>query len=119
MAQLPSIKTTCTPRDDVLRGGLSDDHFAAQLDQIVCDPAGYAVYGDPDEFFAVTYPTEGLRRLLESTFARLSGKKVRDSEHGVMRFETSFGGGKTHGLIAVHHLAKGARPDQSDAWACS
>jgi len=114
MAQLPSIKTTCTPREDVLRGGLSDDHFAAQLDQIVRDPAGYPVYGDPDEFFAVTYPTDGLKRLLESTFARLSGKKALDSEHGVMRFETSFGGGKTHGLIAVYHLAKGARPDRLD-----
>jgi len=27
-----------------------------------------------------------------------------------MRSETSFGGGKTHSLIAVYHLAKGARP---------
>ena len=114
MAGLPSIRKTCTPRDDVLTGGLSDDHFAAQLDQIVRDPGGYPVYGDPEEFFAVTYPTEGLRRLLDSTFARLSGKKAADSEHGVMRFETSFGGGKTHGLIAVYHLAQGARPSSID-----
>jgi len=114
MGQLPSIKTTCMPRTDVLEGGLSDDHFAAQLDQIVRDPAGYPVYGDPDDFFAVTYPTNGLRRLLESTFARLAGKKARDSEHGVMRFETSFGGGKTHGLIAVYHVAKGAKPNNLD-----
>ena len=32
------------------------------------------------------------------------------AEHGVIRSETSFGGGKTHGLMAVYHLAKGARP---------
>lgn len=111
MGQLRPIRETCTPREDVLRGGLSDDHFAAQLDQIVRDPGGYAAYGDPEQFFSVTYPTGGLKRLLESTFARLSGGKARDSEHGVMRFETSFGGGKTHGLIAVYHLANGARPD--------
>jgi hypothetical protein len=47
-------------REDVLRGGLSDDHFAAQLDQIVRNPAGYAAYGDPTQFFAVTWPTAGL-----------------------------------------------------------
>jgi predicted AAA+ superfamily ATPase len=28
----------------------------------------------------------------------------------VVRSETSFGGGKTHGLMAVYHLAMGARP---------
>jgi hypothetical protein len=82
MAGLPSIATTCTPRPDVLRGVLSDDHFAAQLDQIVRNPEGYEVYGDPNAFFAVTYPTEGLRRLLESTFARLAGKRARDLETG-------------------------------------
>jgi len=29
MAQLRSIKTTCMPRENVLRGGLSDDRLAA------------------------------------------------------------------------------------------
>jgi predicted AAA+ superfamily ATPase len=43
-------------------------------------------------------------------FGRLSGAKVEGAEHGVVRSETSFGGGKTHGLIALYHLAKGARP---------
>ena len=28
----------------------------------------------------------------------------------MVRFQTSFGGGKTHGLIAAYHLANGARP---------
>ncbi|MYJ81972.1 MAG: ATP-binding protein [Acidimicrobiaceae bacterium] len=32
------------------------------------------------------------------------------ARHPVYRYETSFGGGKTHGLIALWHLAKGARP---------
>ena len=39
-----------------------------------------------------------------------AGAKVEGAEHGVIRSETSFGGGKTHGLIAVYHLATGARP---------
>ncbi len=32
------------------------------------------------------------------------------AEYAVYRYETSFGGGKTHGLIALWHLARGARP---------
>ena len=109
---LKPITQTCIPRPDVLKGGLTDAHFAAQLDQVVSAPKKYAVYGDPTEFFAVTFPTKGLKELLTSTFARLSGKsgKVSGAEHGVVRFQTSFGGGKTHGLIAAYHLAKGARP---------
>ncbi len=108
---LPSIRTTCTPREDVLRGGLTDAHFAAQLDRIVRDPDGYPAYGDPNQFFELTYPTDGLRALLTRTFGRLANEKVPGAEHGLIRSETSFGGGKTHGLIAVYHLANGARPD--------
>jgi len=110
MAELKPITQTCTPRADVLAGGLSDNHFAAQLDQVVRDPGAYPVYGDPTEFFAITYPTAGLRDLLTRTFGRLSGAKVPGAEHGLIRSETSFGGGKTHGLVGVYHLATGARP---------
>lgn len=39
------IRNTCLPRPDVLEGGLADNHFAAQLDQVVTsglrrDPSG-------------------------------------------------------------------------------
>jgi hypothetical protein len=107
---LESIRSTCAPRKDVLQGGLADNHFAAQLDQVVRNPAAYPIYGDAAEFFALTYPTIGLRQLLSRTFGRLSGARITGAEHGVIRSETSFGGGKTHGLIAVYHLATGARP---------
>jgi len=107
---LTPITKTCIPRPDVLSGGLADNHFAAQLDQVVRNPAGYPIYGDPDDFFAITYPTSGLRQLLSRTFGRLSGAKVEGAEHGVIRSATSFGGGKTHSLMAVYHLTRGARP---------
>ena len=101
MAELESILKTCEPRGDVLSGGLADSHFAAQLDQVVRNPAAYPVYGDPTEFFALTYPTAGLKRLLSRTFGRLSGAKVDGAEHGLIRSETSFGGGKTHSLMFI------------------
>lgn len=110
MSVLTPLRDACTPREDVLAGGLADNHFAAQLDKIVRDPASYPVYGDPDRFFELTHPTSGLKTLISRTFGRLVGARGDAGEHGVIRAETSFGGGKTHGLIGVYHLARGARP---------
>jgi predicted AAA+ superfamily ATPase len=115
LSALQPITSTCEPRKDVLSGSLSDEHFAADLDHIVRDPDSYPVYGKPDEFFALTHPTKGLRDLLTRTFGRLSGAKgIAGTEHGVLRPQTVFGGGKTHGLIALYHLATGARPPEID-----
>ena len=112
MTQLAPLWETCTPRADVLAGGLVDKHFAAQLDQVVRNAAGYEAYADAERFFELTFPTKGLCELLTGTFARLSGQPTAalNAEHAVYRYETSFGGGKTHGLIALWHLATGARP---------
>lgn len=109
-SSLVSFREVCEPRDDVLTGGLADNHFAAQLDKVVRDPAHYPVYGDPHAFFAQTFPTSGLRMLLTKTFGRVTGATGVAGENGVLRPTTSFGGGKTHGLTAVYHVAKGARP---------
>ncbi|MYC41914.1 MAG: hypothetical protein F4X52_05125, partial [Acidimicrobiaceae bacterium] len=113
---LPSVVESCVPRDEVLRGGLVDKHFAAQLDQVIRGAVGYHDYADPDSFFKITHPTKGLRDLLAGTFARLSdnASAAPSAEHAVYRYETSFGGGKTHGLIALWHLASGARPSDLD-----
>ncbi|WP_410598445.1 ATP-binding protein [Amycolatopsis sp. lyj-90] len=89
---------------------MSDNQFAAQLDKVVRDPDGYEVYANPDTFFELTYPTSGLKSLLAKTFGRLGEARGDDGDHGVLRAETSFGGGKTHSLMAVYHLARGARP---------
>ncbi|MGW1347609.1 DUF499 domain-containing protein, partial [Kribbella sp. NPDC002412] len=90
---------------------MSDNQFAAQLDRVVRNSTDYELYSNPDQFFALTYPTTGLKLLLAKTFGRLTGVKGEDGENGVLRAETSFGGGKTHSLVAAYHLARGARPD--------
>src|SRR4029450_13001699 len=61
--------------------------------------------GDPKQFFANTYQTEGLKELLSNVCRRLSGQGQAIS--AVFRLDTSFGGGKTHGLIALVHAARG------------
>lgn len=106
-AGLRSVTEACQPRDDVAAGGLDDRHFAAQLDRVVAHDSKYDVYVEADKFFELTHPTSGLRELIRETFAHLTG-------HGgspILRAQTSFGGGKTHSLIALYHLARGFRPE--------
>lgn len=66
---LPTVFDACDPRDDVLRGELAEDQFAANLASVAFDPEDAApVYRDATEFFASTYPTEGLQTLLSTIF---------------------------------------------------
>ncbi len=101
-----AIFETCTPRSDVLSGELRDDMFAAELGPVIAGSAD-PIYQDPLRFFANTYPTEGLRTLLRTSLARVAGRPDGDP---VIRLETTFGGGKTHNLIALYHLASGRTP---------
>ena len=110
---VPNIFDVCLPRDDVRDGKVSDADLAADLAAVI---TGKAVpdYSDPVRFFANTYPTRGLRNLLEAVCRRLSG--AGGEAAAVLRLDTSFGGGKTHGLIALVHAAGGmkgvARPEE-------
>jgi len=95
---------TCSPRPEVLQGVLTEDIFAARLKD-VHDGIAAPVYQDPATFFANTYPTAGLRLLLNEALGRLSG--VNPASSPILRLETAFGGGKTHNLIALYHAASG------------
>ncbi len=99
-----TVFETCKPRPEVLSGELRDEMFAARLKDVV-DGTADAIYQDARRFFENTYPTEGLKTLIREVMGRLSGKEPANSPF--VRLETSFGGGKTHNLIALHHLAQG------------
>ena len=101
---VPTIFETCRPREDVLKGGTTKDDFAADLAQVIKDE-GSEEYRDPVRFFANTYPTRGLKNLLANVFRRLSG--AGGEVASIFRLDTSYGGGKTHGLIALCHAARG------------
>lgn len=103
---LPSIFDLCTPRDDVRAGNISESDFAADLAQVLRSE-GSLEYRDPAKFFEFSYPTKGLRTLLTQVCYRLSGDPRQVSS--IFRLHTSFGGGKTHGLIAlVHAVSSGS-----------
>ena len=101
---VPTIFETCTPRADVLKGRVTEAEFAADLSQVVTDTAS-AEYLDPVLFFSKTYPTRGLKNLLESVCGRLFG--TGGDGAAIFSLNTSYGGGKTHGLIALIHAARG------------
>ena len=98
------IFETCEPRPEVLKGELKEDIFAARLMDVILEKAE-GVYQKPEVFFENTFPTQGLKDLLSETFGRLTGK--RPANNSVIRLETAFGGGKTHNLIALYHIARG------------
>ena len=103
-----SIRTifkTCRPRSDVLQGTVAEADFAADLAQVVTGE-GSAEYVDPARFFANTYPTRGLKNLLANVCRRLSG--AGGEAAAIFRLNTSYGGDKTHGLIALAHAARGS-----------
>src|SRR5690242_3352630 len=101
---LPSMFDLCQPREDVVKGTIADSDYAANLANVLTGRASRD-YTDPATFFTNTYPTEGLKELLANVCGRLSGNG--ESVSAVFRLDTSFGGGKTHGLIALVHAAGG------------
>lgn len=101
-----------TPREDLREGRpLDASEFAVHLDH-VREGRAPADYQDPGRFFERTYVTKTLGDLAVSTARRLNGIKVETS--AVFNLSTQFGGGKTHALTLLYHLAKGG--PRASAW---
>lgn len=88
------------PHKDVLEGSFKQSEFAADITQVASGMAP-AEYQDAEKFFSRTYITEGMRLLLISVAQRLAGQ----GGDPVIQLQTAFGGGKTHTMLAVYHLA--------------
>lgn len=101
---LKSWRDIATPHKDVASGKYTQAEFAADLSQ-VHEGKGAPEYADPSEFFSGTYLTESLQRLLRGAMERLSGR----GGSPVWQLQTTFGGGKTHSMLALYHLFSGIR----------
>jgi hypothetical protein len=88
-------------RDDLRSGDLPLNMFAADLYDVVMGKA-QPVYQQPEEFFALTYPTWNLRELVKDVLLRLAGR----NDKAVRQLELTYGGGKTHTLITLYHLVR-------------
>jgi len=92
-----------TPRKEVREGrSFNPDEFAIHLEQVVGGTAP-ADYRDPGQFFARTSFTRALREHSGMVLRRLAGETTNTSP--VMTLVTQFGGGKTHTLTALYHMA--------------
>jgi predicted AAA+ superfamily ATPase len=106
-AGLSPWREVVTPHPDVAQGRFEQAEFAADLYQVLTGRADQE-YQDPVQFYARTFITEGLRDLLRIAGSRLSGQ----GGDPVVELQTSFGGGKTHSLIALYHLVSGIPTEQ-------
>ena len=92
-----------SPHQDVAGGRYQQAEFAADLWQVHL-VEGSSEYLDPSEFYRRTYLTDSLKQLLSGAAQRLSGK----GGDPVLQLQTTFGGGKTHSMLALYHLFSGA-----------
>ncbi|MEQ1824158.1 MAG: DUF499 domain-containing protein [Fimbriimonadaceae bacterium] len=88
------------PHPDVLNGTFQQSEFAADLTAVRTGRAT-PEYGDAKSFYERTFITEGMGKLLTQVAQRLNGR----GGEPVIQLQTSFGGGKTHTMLAVYHLA--------------
>ncbi len=103
MANLKPWYKVVTPREDLREGKpLDASEFAVHLDQ-VRDGRANPDYQEPEKFFERTYLTINLCSLASQVVRRLSGEKTETS--AVFNMATQFGGGKTHALTLLYHLA--------------
>jgi hypothetical protein len=102
-----------TPRKEVREGrSFNPDEFAIALEQVVAGTAPDD-YKKPDQFFARTCFTRALREHAGMVLRRLSGRTENTAP--VLTLITQFGGGKTHTLTTLYHLATNGEAVSGDA----
>ncbi|MDO8586446.1 MAG: DUF499 domain-containing protein [Armatimonadota bacterium] len=92
------------PRKEVREGrSFNPDEFAIALEQVVAGTAPED-YRDADKFFSRTCFTRALTDHTAMVLRRLSGRTENTAP--VLALITQFGGGKTHTLATLYHLAE-------------
>lgn len=92
----------CEPHPDVFSRDMDPSLFAISLHHVAQGTADRD-YTDPERFFTRTFMTRALSDLLERVVGRLAGL---GRGAPVLRLETPFGGGKTHTMTALFHIAR-------------
>ncbi len=101
-----------TPHKDIQDGHLDESIFAANLAEVAAG-TGREIYTNPEMFFQKTFFTAGIKNIAKRVVQGLNGGQ--DADNRVISLQTGFGGGKTHTLISLYHLAKwGKKANKSD-----
>ena len=91
-----SLYSNVVPREDVFDPKF-DDLVAPELSDVYRGNAP-KIYTDPEEFFAITYFTDSMRKLVEDV-----STSFRQGKGMTIPLFSFFGGGKTHSLIMLYH----------------
>ena len=101
-----------TPREDLREGRpLDASEFAAHL-ELIRDGKAPKDYTDPRTFLERTFMTKSLTNLASEVIRRLAGETTETN--AIFNMATQFGGGKTHALTLLYHLAKNG--EEANAW---
>jgi hypothetical protein len=95
-------------RDEIIDGRGRIDDVQASLHDAVFGRADGAtgLYGDADLYGQITHPTGSLVALMTQIAVRLGTRGPASSRaRAVWRLDQAMGGGKSHGLIGLWHLA--------------
>ena len=95
------------PHKDIKDGVLDEAVFAANLSEVSEGKGGRNVYTNAEMFFSKTFFTAGLKTICKRVIDGLGGKT--DSGDRIISLQTGFGGGKTHSLISLFHIAKNSQ----------
>ncbi len=114
MSKLKPWYQVVTPREDLRENRPMDaSEFAVHLDHIRERRENVSAdYLDPARFFERTYLTESLLELGSQVVRRLSGIQLETS--AVFNMATQFGGGKSHALTTLYHLATNG--EKANSW---
>ncbi len=95
--------TACIPREEVLKGKLTDAELALRLSTIVKGEAK-PPYNTPESFLNATHLTKNMKLIIENVFGRLAGTK--GDVNPIIVLDVGFGGGKTHTMATLYYIAK-------------
>lgn len=100
--RLSPWRDVAKPHQDIMEGKFDLSLFAVNIHRVyrrVAPPD----YQDPHRFFSKTYLTKALKSLIVSVLKRLDGQSV--GSQPITDLMTTFGGGKSHALLCLYHLA--------------
>ncbi|WP_341228317.1 DUF499 domain-containing protein [uncultured Arcticibacterium sp.] len=105
-AELQPWFVIANPHIDIKTGRLDESVFAANLAEVALGN-GREIYRSSTVFFEKTFFTAGLKNIARTVVKGLNG--TEDGNNTVISLQTGFGGGKTHTLISLFHVAKNGK----------
>ena len=94
-------------RDEIISASGAVEDVQVSLFNAVHGSGGSEVpYADPDYYGEITYPSLSLIELMANVAVRLGASEEKSlNARALWRLDQGMGGGKSHGLIGMYHLA--------------